>query len=54
MILEIRRTCPKCGQCMRVLDGSQRTTKTAIYYEMECPNCLLRFSGQKPRRSKCE
>ena len=54
MILEIRRTFPKCGQCMRVVDGSQRTTKTAIYYEMECLNCLLRFSGQKPRRSKQE
>ena len=37
---------------MRVVDGSQRSTLTAIYYEMECPNCLLRFDGCKPRRKQ--
>lgn len=52
MIIEIRRTCPACGSPMRVVDGSQRTTRLAVYYDLECPNCLLRFSGEKPRRAK--
>lgn len=37
---------------MSVLEGSQRTTRTAIYYELECSRCLLRLDGCKPRRSK--
>ena len=52
MVIEIRRNCPKCGRPMHLIDGSQRTTHTAIYYELECRNCLLRLDGHKPRRSK--
>ena len=47
----IRRNCPACGKPMRVIDGSQRSTRTAVYYEMECTNCLLRLDGCKPRRT---
>ena len=51
MRLEIMRKCPACGSAMHVLDGSQRSTKTCIYYELICTNCLLRLDGCKPRRS---
>ena len=48
------RKCPKCGQQMRLVDGSERSTRTAIYYTMACPNCLLQLDGCKPRRKKPE
>lgn len=47
----IRRKCPACGRPMQVLAGSQRTTRTCVYYEMICTNCLLRLDGCKPRRA---
>lgn len=50
--VRIRRACPKCGQPMRIVDGSQRSTRTSIYYVMECPYCLLRFDGCRPKRAK--
>lgn len=46
------RVCPACGHRMRVVDGSQRTTRTAIYYLVRCENCLLELNGCKPRRSR--
>ena len=52
MNIGIRRKCPACGRPMQVLAGSQRTTRTCVYYEMICTNCLLRLDGCKPRRSR--
>ena len=46
------RICPACGGTMRFVRGSDRTTRTAIYYEMQCEHCLLKLDGCKPRRMK--
>lgn len=48
----IRRICPACRAPMRVVDGSQRSTRTMTYYVLECTSCLLRLDGCKPKRSR--
>lgn len=52
-MMEIRiGKCPNCGSQMIMVDGSQRTTKTMIYYDVRCPNCNLTKYGNRPRRAK--
>lgn len=48
----IRRICPACRAPMRVVDGSQRSTRTMTYYVLECTSCLLRLDGCKPKRTR--
>jgi len=48
----IAKKCPACGRPMRLVDGSQRTTRTAVYYLLRCESCLLELDGCKPRRAR--
>lgn len=46
-----KRECPKCGKVMRVVDGSQRTTRYKIWFTLQCPACLHKeqdFYKRKP------
>ena len=44
--------CPKCGERMRLVDGSDRTDRMGTWYVLRCPNCLFHMDGYKPRRHK--
>lgn len=33
------RYCPLCGNLMKVVEGSQRTTPDKVYFVLRCPTC---------------
>jgi predicted Zn finger-like uncharacterized protein len=51
VVIETWSKCPQCETRMRVLENSQRTVRGGVWYEVICPNCLLRKDAFKPRRT---
>ena len=35
---EVRR-CLRCGAVMRVVEGSERSTRTKVFFTLRCPSC---------------